>query len=198
MRTSTAMQRHDFDPIAFVFGALFTGFGILFMVGRFDLFNHARWLWPGLLVLLGIAVLVGARGRGGQGRERAPGAGSAVEPGPAAPVPDLDAIEPPVGPEAFRLPGWPPPGGEPSRAAAGSTTDVLEPLAPTEQEEPRHDPRAETEVIPSRPDPQAETEVIQPHPDPEAETELIPPHPDPEAETEILREPRRPEPPVPG
>lgn len=172
MRASTAMQRHDFDPIAFVFGALFTGFGILFMIGRFDLFNHARWLWPGLLVLLGIAVLVGARGRGAQGRERAARTGSAVEPGPAAAVAELDAIEPPVGPEAFRLPGWPPPGSEPSKAAAGSTTDVLEPVTPSEQEDPRHDPQAETEVIP--------------------------PRPDPEAETEVLREPRRPEPPAPG
>ncbi len=50
MRASDALQRHDFDPIAFIFGLLFTGSGILFMIGRFDIFNHARWLWPGLLV----------------------------------------------------------------------------------------------------------------------------------------------------
>ncbi len=59
------MQRHDFDPIAFTFGVVFTGLGVLFMVGRLDVLSHAQWLWPGLLVLLGLAVLVGARGRGG-------------------------------------------------------------------------------------------------------------------------------------
>jgi hypothetical protein len=135
MRTSTAMQRHDFDPIAFIFGLLFTGSGVLFMIDRFDLFNHARWLWPGLLVLLGIAVLVGARGRGSQARDRQLGAGPAVGAGPAQVAPDLDAIEPPIGPEAFRLPGWPAP-GEPPGAAAGSSTDVMEPVEPMEPMEP--------------------------------------------------------------
>jgi hypothetical protein len=59
------MQRHDFDPIAFIFGVVFSGLGVLFMIGRLEVLNHAQWLWPGLLVLLGLAVLVGARGRGG-------------------------------------------------------------------------------------------------------------------------------------
>ena len=157
MRASTALQRHDFDPIAFVFGLVFTGFGVLFMVGGFDLFNHARWLWPGLLVLLGLAVLVGARGRGAQGRERALGAGSAVGTAPAPDAPDLDAIEPPVGPEAFRLPGWPPKASQPAKAAVGSSTDVLEP-AEAEQAQATED--EEAEEAPSRPDPHAETEIL--------------------------------------
>ncbi|HZD69142.1 MAG TPA: hypothetical protein VFA45_09580 [Actinomycetes bacterium] len=59
------MRRHDFDPIAFIFGVVFAGLGVVLMTGRLDLLNHAQWLWPGLLVLLGLAVLVGARGRGG-------------------------------------------------------------------------------------------------------------------------------------
>lgn len=150
MRTSDALQRHDFDPIAFIFGLLFTGSGILFMIGRFDLFNHARWLWPGLLVLLGIAVLVGARG-GSRGRGRALG-GSAAAAGPVPEVPDLDAIEPPVGPEAFRLPGWPPRGSQQPRAT-GSDTDVLEPVEPSDQD------KEDTEVI-GGVDPEAETQVL--------------------------------------
>jgi hypothetical protein len=178
MRASTAMQRHDFDPIAFVFGLLFTGSGILFMIGRFDLFNHARWLWPGLLVLLGIAVLVGARGRGSQGRERGV-SGPAAEAGPMPQAPDPEAIEPPVGPEAFRLPGWPHPGAVATKAethetAVGSSTDVLEPVEPSGPE------RAERD----RPDPRAETEVID--------------KVDPEGETRVLGEPRPPEPPASG
>src|SRR6266542_2984654 len=140
MRASDALQRHDFDPIAFIFGLLFTGSGILVMIGRFDIFNHARWLWPGLLVLLGIAVLVGALG------------GSAAAAGPVPEVPDLDAIEPPVGPEAFRLPGWPP-RGSPQPRATGSDTDVPEPVEPSDQD------KEDTEVI-GGVDPEAETQVL--------------------------------------
>jgi hypothetical protein len=215
MRASTAMQRHDFDPISFIFGLLFAGSGILFLIGRFDLFNRARWLWPALLVLLGIAVLVGARGRGAHGSERAAAGGSAAGAGPIPEAPDLDAIEPPVGPEAFRLPGWPAPGtatrqaetpkaetpeaetpeaetpkagtrGAGTREAAiGSSTDVLEPVQPSELDRPPEagpDPHAETQVIPSGPDPHAETEVIATV--------------DAEAETRILPEPRTPGPPA--
>ena len=145
MRTSNAMQRHDFDPIAFIFGVLFTGSGILFMVGRFDLFNHARWLWPGLLVLLGIAVLVGARGRGSQARGQALD-GSATA-GPVPDAPDLDTIEPPVGPEAFRLPGWPARGGQTSKAATSTGTDVLEPVEQEREDIAKVDPEAETRVL---------------------------------------------------
>jgi len=215
MRASTAMQRHVFDPIAFIFGLLFAGSGILFLIGRFDLFNRARWLWPGLLVLLGIAVLVGARGRGAHGSERAAAGGSAAGTGPIPEVPDLDAIEPPVGPEAFRLPGWPargtatrqaetseagtreagtpdPATSEPEtseavtpEAVVGSSTDVLEPVQPSELDRPPEagpDPHAETQVISSGPDPHAETGVIATV--------------DAEAETRILPEPRTPGPPA--
>lgn len=172
MRSRDAMQRHDFDPVAFVFGVLFTGSGLLFMIGRFDLFNHARWLWPGLLVLLGIAVLVGARGSS-RSRGRAV-SGPAAPAGSAADVPSLDDIEPPVGPDAFRLPGWPARGQTASKStapAAGTTTDVME---PAEQETGETRGTAETEEI-------RETEV------------------DPEAETRPLRQQRPPEePPASG
>jgi hypothetical protein len=64
------MRRHDFDPIAFIFGVVFAGLGVVFMTGQLELLNHAQWLWPGLLVLLGLAVLVGARMRGGTREQR--------------------------------------------------------------------------------------------------------------------------------
>jgi hypothetical protein len=75
------MRRHDFDPIAFIFGVVFAGLGVVFMTGNLELLNHAQWLWPGLLVLLGLAVLVGARMRGGT-REQRPAldAGSRIDP----------------------------------------------------------------------------------------------------------------------
>jgi hypothetical protein len=151
MRAGNAMRRHDFDPIAFVFGLAFTGLGLLFLVGRFDLFNHARWLWPGLLVVLGLAVLVGARGRGAHGGE-AGRRGAASAPVEAGPPPDLDSIEPPVGPDAFRLPGWPPAGhrakAEPD---AGTATEVL-PSRPAEvaTEERAEEPATETTELPPR------------------------------------------------
>jgi hypothetical protein len=158
--TSVALRRHDFDPIAFVFGVVFTGSGLLFLIGRFDIFNHARWLWPGLLVLLGIAVLVGARGRGSQ----AASAGAAVEPRPVEDAPDLDTIEPPVGPEAFRLPGWPAPGEKRPEPEAGGGTDVPEPVeVPDHAESTGNREEAPTQRL----DPHAETEVIEEPPKPE-------------------------------
>jgi hypothetical protein len=75
------MQRHDFDPIAFLFGVVFLGLGVLFMIDQLTVLNHATWLWPVLLVLLGLAVLVGARGRGGSRATRpALGSGSRIDP----------------------------------------------------------------------------------------------------------------------
>jgi hypothetical protein len=208
MRTNDAMQRHDFDPIAFTFGVLFTAAGLLFMIGRFDLFNHARWLWPGLLVLLGIAVLVGARG-GSRTRQRAVG-GTSATPGPVADVPDLNDIEPPVGPEAFRLPGWPPreastpaepvdaSGTEVPRSAAASSRETTAPTAAssTEASMPEAQSTAETSEPPagageevSEPTTGTDTDVLEPA---ERETEVIE-EVDTEAETRPLRERRPPE-----
>jgi hypothetical protein len=157
MRTGVALRRHDFDPIAFIFGLLFTVSGLLFLFGRFDIFNHTRWLWPGLLVLLGIAVLVGARGRSQPARPPVP-------PRPVEDVPDLDAIDPPVGPEAFRLPGWPARGEGRAEPGAGGGAEVLEPVEGHGDEEPA--PRPEEEPT-QRLAPHAETEVIEQQQKPE-------------------------------
>ncbi len=88
-----------------------------------------------------------ARHRRAGGRARRL-AGAAA--GPVPEVPDLDSIEPPVGPEAFRLPGWPHRGSQQPKAT-GSDTDVLEPVEPSAQED--------TEVI-AGVDPEAETQVL--------------------------------------
>ena len=166
---ANAMRRHDFDPIAFVFGLAFTGLGLLFLVGKFDVFNHARWVWPGLLVVLGLAVLVGARGRGAHGAEPRRTDTSAVD---AGPPPDLDSIEPPVGPDAFRLPGWPHTRKEPEKQAEGKA-----------EAEPVPEAEAKTEPKPEA-DPKAEAEV-----DPDDETTVLPT----EARTEVDRKKDRPE-----
>jgi hypothetical protein len=178
---ANAMRRHDFDPIAFVFGLAFTGMGLLFLVGRFQVFNHARWLWPGLLVVLGLAVLVGARGRGAHGAEPRRSDASAVDasgvdPGPA---PDLDSIEPPVGPEAFHLPGWPHTGKKPEKQTEKKPEPKTDPKAESKAEG-EVDPGAETRVLPK----EAATGV-----DPGAETTVLPTEP----KTEVERKEDRPE-----
>ncbi|SRR6266487_6175305 len=58
------MERHDFDPIAMIAGVVFTGLGLVFLAGRFDALGGFHWLWPGLLVVLGLATLLGTLGRG--------------------------------------------------------------------------------------------------------------------------------------
>jgi hypothetical protein len=179
---ANAMRRHDFDPIAFVFGLAFTGLGLLFLVGKFDVFNHARWVWPGLLVVLGLAVLVGARGRGAHDAEPRRTDTSAVD---AGPPPDLDSIEPPVGPDAFRLPGWPHIRKETEGKAEGKAE--AEPV-PEAEAKTEADPKAEAEVDPDDEttvsSTKAETEV-----DPAAETTVLPT----EARTEVDRKEDRPE-----
>lgn len=58
------MQRHRFDPVSFVFGALLTG---LALIGLTDLIVlrlvDLRWIGPAVLVLLGLVLVVTA-GRG--------------------------------------------------------------------------------------------------------------------------------------
>lgn len=55
------MRRHELDPLSLVVGFLFTAFGLLFLVGRPEAAVRLRWLWPLLLLGLGLAILVGAR-----------------------------------------------------------------------------------------------------------------------------------------
>ncbi len=55
------MRRHDPDLLALVAGVLLCVVGGAGLILRpFDPEPH-RWVWPGLLVVVGLAVLLGAR-----------------------------------------------------------------------------------------------------------------------------------------
>ncbi len=48
------MQRHPYDPISFVAGALLFVAGCLLVAGRLDVFTQATWLLP--VLLIGVAL----------------------------------------------------------------------------------------------------------------------------------------------
>ena len=56
------------DVIALLFGLLFTAIGLVVLVDRVGVLSDARWLWPALLVSLGVVML--AVGTGGRRRRR--------------------------------------------------------------------------------------------------------------------------------
>ena len=56
------MMRRDANPGALVAGVLFIVLGVLFLLDRVSGINlDARWVWPVLLIGLGIAGLVRSR-----------------------------------------------------------------------------------------------------------------------------------------
>ncbi len=73
------MFRHSPDPVSLVAGLGFTALGLTLLVDHGNLHLHPRWVWPGVLIVLALALLPGISGR----RERD------VEPPPppAAPPP---------------------------------------------------------------------------------------------------------------
>jgi hypothetical protein len=52
------MRRHELDPVSLVFGLAFTAAGALFLAGRIDEAVRLRWLWPVLLLALGLGILL--------------------------------------------------------------------------------------------------------------------------------------------
>jgi hypothetical protein len=52
------MRRHELDPVSLVFGFAFTAAGSLFLAGQIDQAVRLRWLWPVLLLALGLAILL--------------------------------------------------------------------------------------------------------------------------------------------
>jgi hypothetical protein len=56
------MFRRSPDPISLVAGLAFTGLGLTLLIGHGSLQVHPRWLWPGLLIVLALALLPGIRG----------------------------------------------------------------------------------------------------------------------------------------
>src|SRR6266516_2907268 len=102
------MERHEFDPIAMIAGVVFTGLGLVFLAGRFDTLGGFHWLWPSLLVLLGLATLLGTLGRG-RGAAPSTSAGSGRLPAaahhdPLPPdIPELDLTDTP---SLFKIETW--------------------------------------------------------------------------------------------
>jgi hypothetical protein len=186
------MQRHDFDPIAFIFGVVFSGLGVLFMIGRLEVLNHAQWLWPGLLVLLGLAVLVGARGRGGARAARpAFESGSSMDPALEddllhSPMTTIDSERLVDTETLFTLqPRTRPPG----TGAASQPVEPVEPVEPEWPVEPVEPVEPEQPVDPVDPvDPPA-SEAAAPK---ESPTEVLPKvdKVDANADTELLQRPQ--------
>ena len=58
------MYRHDLDPIALVFGALFTVLGLVYVAGHWSWFDfRSGWILAGLLIALGLAGVFSAARR---------------------------------------------------------------------------------------------------------------------------------------
>jgi hypothetical protein len=52
------MRRHELDPVSLIFGFVFAGLGLLFLVGQADQALRLHWIWPLLLIVLGVAILI--------------------------------------------------------------------------------------------------------------------------------------------
>ena len=58
------MRRHELDPVSLTFGFALTALGLLFLIGRADQALRLHWVWPLLLLALGVGILVDVtRGR---------------------------------------------------------------------------------------------------------------------------------------
>jgi hypothetical protein len=57
------MKRHPIDPLSLVFGLLFAGLGLVFVIARIDITNtDLRWVWPlPLIALGGLMIALGTR-----------------------------------------------------------------------------------------------------------------------------------------
>jgi hypothetical protein len=85
----TISRRHQLDPISLTFGFVFTGLGLLFLVGRADQALRLQWVWPVLLLALGAGILFDLS----RGHDR-----PTPEPDPEAPPADpvIDPVDDPV------------------------------------------------------------------------------------------------------
>ena len=79
-------SRHELDPISLTFGLLFTGLGLLFLVGQADQALRLKWVWPLLMFAIGAAILLDVtRGRDRTEPEAAPEVHSELELEPESP-----------------------------------------------------------------------------------------------------------------
>ena len=56
------MPRHDLDPLSLMAGIFFVGVALLGLLGQ-GTGDDAGWLWPALLIVVGLAGLLAARPR---------------------------------------------------------------------------------------------------------------------------------------
>jgi hypothetical protein len=122
------MRRHELDPVSLVFGFAFTAAGALFLAGRVDQAVRLRWLWPLLLLALGLGILLDLNTR----RSKPPA--DTAEP-PAAEAEPVAAE--PVEPEAPVEAGRDGEAGPVAAEEASRTAEVSPEAAPTEPERDR-------------------------------------------------------------
>ena len=79
-------RRHELDPVSLVFGFAFTAAGALFLAGRLDQAVRLRWLWPVLLLALGLGILLDLNTRRPKAPAEAPAELGEAEPVEAEPV----------------------------------------------------------------------------------------------------------------
>jgi hypothetical protein len=89
-------RRHELDPISLTFGLLFTGLGLLFLIGQADQALRLKWVWPLLLLAIGAAILLDVtRGRDRNQPQAEPEVEPQADPEPAPePVPALAEPDP--------------------------------------------------------------------------------------------------------
>jgi hypothetical protein len=59
------VTRHELDPVSLVAGMLFAGLGLSFLLGGTAFLSlDWQWVWPPLLIAVGVAGLRGGRRRG--------------------------------------------------------------------------------------------------------------------------------------
>jgi hypothetical protein len=116
------MRRHALDPVSLVFGFAFTAAGVLFFAGQFDQAVRLRWLWPVLLLVLGVGILLDLGSRREQAPPESAEAPADAQPAAAVAEPDRAAAEPepaepePAEPLASELSGAEPVAAEPAGA----------------------------------------------------------------------------------
>jgi hypothetical protein len=124
------MRRHALDPVSLVFGFAFTAAGVLFFAGQFDQAVRLRWLWPVLLLVLGLGILLDLGTRREQAAPDPAEAPVDAQPGAAVTEPDRAAAEPePAEPVAAAPVAAEQVVGEPEPAKAEPMAAEAEPVA---------------------------------------------------------------------
>jgi hypothetical protein len=141
------MRRHALDPVSLAFGFAFTAAGVLFFAGQFDQAVRLRWLWPVLLLVLGLGILLDLGTRREQAAPEPAEAPVDAPPAAAVAEPDRAAAEPepaePVAAEAEPVAAEPataapaeaePGEGDQVEAPAAERTTELGPEGPADRD----------------------------------------------------------------